>query len=206
MVTSSNIHYDSEWPHQMNTTPEAPKPYCSALCALLLSGCGAFAGATTLVPVNADKAEFGPTAGYRVSLGDSDGLMVGGFGSMTFPASPSHHTGHGLMGGGLSYGNLPLPIEPHLGFEGGVGLTGGWSSSTGKATPAGGWYLDIGLPYRVSPTRRPWQMTSRALTYFSVEPALQLMQLFHVSAAREVETCMTFSLRLQLDQWVVAEP
>jgi hypothetical protein len=108
--------------------------------------------------------------------------------------------------GHLGYGSAPLPIKGHFGFEGWVGGALGWTPSSEDISVVPGWTVGVGVPYRVSRSRRPWELDRRALTYWFVQPKVGFVQLVDVPGDWTVDNLFLASLVVGVDSWLLVEP
>src|SRR5579872_3624158 len=149
----------------------------AAVLALLTTSCGAYVGPNAMVPLSGGEVPVGVTAGYSAFPDSSQGVVLGGGVSFAPPGEGTDRQARGWADVTVGYGVQPVPDGPHLGFEGKLGPAAGILPDDGGYPFALGWVYEVDALYRVSHTRRPWELGDHVLTYGLLVPSVQVAQL-----------------------------
>jgi hypothetical protein len=184
-----------------------PTTRCAALLAgWAACGCGGYLGPAVLVPMNTGKAAFAASAGYRASLGSTQGLVLG-LGASAAPGEGRERPWTAWGDAQVGYGRQPVPYLSRWGFEAGAGPAAGVLPGPGHPWSVG-WASYVGVPYRISATHRPWELSEHALMFSTLTPALELAQLISVGSREEhrLANILVVSLTYRLSSFLLSEP
>lgn len=176
--------------------------------ALAASSCGMYLGPNAIVPLSGDKVPVGFSAGYEFSPSGSRGLVLGAETSIAPPGEGAGRNGRGWGSGTLGYGYEPVPDETHLGVEVKAGPAAGILPDRGGYPFSIGWTYEVDAIYRLSPTKRPWELGDHTLTYPVLIPSFQVVQLVPLGEGHDhgLATTFVFGIALRVDSWLAVEP
>jgi hypothetical protein len=159
------------------------------------------------VPTNGDKVVYGASAGYRVYPSQTQGFVFGGGATFT----PPEGRGRQLRGWAdvqAGYGYQPLPHLGCWGTELTAGLAAGVLPDAGGYPISGGVVWHAGFPYRISGSKKPWELTEHMELFSTLTPSVGLVQLIPFGAGHEhrVVSTAVFSLTYRLSDFVLTQP
>jgi hypothetical protein len=178
-----------------------------AIMLVSTSACGGYLGPAALVPANGSRVTYGGSAGYRTYFGSGEGFVFGANATLAPPAEGKRKS---RILGDLTagYGYLPLPYRGQWGIELGAGPAAGViPNRDGYPYSMGvGWQLDV--PYRVSGTRKPWEVKDRYENYSSLMASFAGSHLIPIGSGHDhvFTTTFVFSLSYRFDTWLAVEP
>jgi hypothetical protein len=183
-----------------------PSRYAAVLALSAACGCGGYVGPAALVPTDSGKVAYGATAGYRVYPGSTRGFFCGAGASVALregPERPWTAWGDAQVG----YGQQPVPYLSRWGFELSAGPAAGVLPEPDHPWSVG-WASQLGVPYRISTTHRPWELSEHALLFSTLTPSLQMAQLIPVGSGHEhrLANILVVSLTYRLNSLLLSEP
>ena len=141
----------------------------SLLTGLGAGGCGGFVGPAAVVPTDGGKVSLGASGGYRIYPGVTRGLVMGG-GVAFAPKGGRDRPWRAWADAQAGYGYQPVSHLSHWGVELTAGPAVGLIPDAGEHPVSLGWSWHAGAAYRISGTKKPWEMTEHVQLFSTLTP------------------------------------